>query len=510
MADPTDMDANDPPQEPKLPWRPKSVAVFGGGIAGLTAAHELIERGYEVDVYEQAEPAFNENDCGIGGMARTQWAWALTARTLLYDDSKPATPRWRAKGTRRLDETREMVEARRALKARIQFRVNDATLSTKARRQIARIATRINAAIAADPPWRELRIHVRGYTHTDLPPLCVDQRTTRKPGEEPRYDNERAYAVLEELKKCGVSDDFLETSALGLGYPDDWRRTDRERCHVEFFVFEDKIPGEHGFRFFPAFYRHLRNTMRRTPIPERSEPYVETPRTVHDNLIPTTLQRFSPEGGPAFEMPRRSVRSLHELFELIARLFESTKYPRKDVERLKLMIFKYMTSSPERRRDEYEDMSWWDFVGGESFEQTMRKHLDSMPQLLVAMTGRDSDARSFGNVTTQLVKDQFQGTPDTDGLLNGPTSEAWFQHWRRYLEIQGVRFHRGRLERFLQWKDRLWPVITLWVNGVQDPIPRVVVRDFHVVALSAEAIQNILLRQPASKATTSTRSVSSS
>ena len=32
---------------------PKSVAVLGGGIAGLSAAHELAERGYVVSVYEK-------------------------------------------------------------------------------------------------------------------------------------------------------------------------------------------------------------------------------------------------------------------------------------------------------------------------------------------------------------------------------------------------------------------------------------------------------------------------
>jgi glycine/D-amino acid oxidase-like deaminating enzyme len=41
-----------------------TVAVLGGGVAGLSAAHELGERGFDVDVYER------DGD-GFGGKARS-------------------------------------------------------------------------------------------------------------------------------------------------------------------------------------------------------------------------------------------------------------------------------------------------------------------------------------------------------------------------------------------------------------------------------------------------------
>ena len=41
-----------------------SVIVIGGGVAGLTAAHELVERGFTVNVYE-TRPDW-------GGKARSQ------------------------------------------------------------------------------------------------------------------------------------------------------------------------------------------------------------------------------------------------------------------------------------------------------------------------------------------------------------------------------------------------------------------------------------------------------
>jgi NADPH-dependent 2,4-dienoyl-CoA reductase/sulfur reductase-like enzyme len=48
----------------KLRMMSKRVVVIGGGVAGLSAAHELIDRGYEVIVVEGRS--------AIGGKARTQ------------------------------------------------------------------------------------------------------------------------------------------------------------------------------------------------------------------------------------------------------------------------------------------------------------------------------------------------------------------------------------------------------------------------------------------------------
>ena len=42
----------------------KKVIILGGGVAGMSAAHELIERGFEVEVYER-------NPSYMGGKARS-------------------------------------------------------------------------------------------------------------------------------------------------------------------------------------------------------------------------------------------------------------------------------------------------------------------------------------------------------------------------------------------------------------------------------------------------------
>src|SRR4051812_43910032 len=43
------------------------------------------------------------------------------------------------------------------------------------------------------------------------------------------------------------------------------------------------LPGEHGFRFFPGWYRHLPDTLKRIPYQGRRDVYQGG--TVYDNLV---------------------------------------------------------------------------------------------------------------------------------------------------------------------------------------------------------------------------------
>src|SRR5919201_2533904 len=56
------------------------------------------------------------------------------------------------------------------------------------------------------------------------------------------------------------------------------------------------LPGEHGFRFFPGFYHHIPDPMRRIPFPGNAN-------GVWDNLVAANGDKWlragdSPDGGP--------------------------------------------------------------------------------------------------------------------------------------------------------------------------------------------------------------------
>jgi uncharacterized protein with NAD-binding domain and iron-sulfur cluster len=55
---------------PAAPRRRRRVAVLGGGVAGLTAAHELAERGFQVTVYERRAFGGKARSFGVPGTAR--------------------------------------------------------------------------------------------------------------------------------------------------------------------------------------------------------------------------------------------------------------------------------------------------------------------------------------------------------------------------------------------------------------------------------------------------------
>src|SRR5262249_42441945 len=57
----------------------------------------------------------------------------------------------------------------------------------------------------------------------------------------------------------------------------------RRSNRVAIRVVETRLPGEHGYRFFPAFYRHLFDTMHRTPILDQNGD--ATPETAFGRLV---------------------------------------------------------------------------------------------------------------------------------------------------------------------------------------------------------------------------------
>ncbi len=199
------------------------------------------------------------------------------------------------------------------------------------------------------------------------------------------------------------------------------------------------LPAEHGFRFFPGFYRHLPDTMRRIP-------YEKQANGVFDNLREATEMEIAQSGGPPpVKLPAHfpnSVRDLqlilHTAFHPIAQLSPG------DFAYFASRLLILLTSCQERRYDEWDRVSWWDFSGATHRSVAYQKFMaDGLTRTLVAARAREMSARTGGYTLLQLLFDLATPGKETDRVLNGPTSDVWISPWLAYLEHLGVNFELG-------------------------------------------------------------------
>ncbi|HKN90981.1 MAG TPA: FAD-dependent oxidoreductase [Acidimicrobiia bacterium] len=200
-------------------------------------------------------------------------------------------------------------------------------------------------------------------------------------------------------------------------------------------------PGEHGFRFFPGFYKHVVDTMRRIPA--------EYGRSVADALVPTTRVGITQYTQPMFELPARFPRSPNDavtvLQDLLVAFTPVTGLRPDDLAFFGARIWQVLTSCAERRLAEYEQISWWAFVEAESRSAAYQKLLaQGITRSLVAAKARMASTRTMSDIFIQLVLtilDPSAGT--TDRVLDGPTTDVWIDPWRGWIESLGGDYRTG-------------------------------------------------------------------
>jgi hypothetical protein len=223
----------------------------------------------------------------------------------------------------------------------------------------------------------------------------------------------------------------------------------RRDNRVELRIVENRIPGEHGYRYFPGFYRHLFDTMRRTPILDADGS--ETGDTAYDQLVATETIDLALANERAPEtVPVQRPRSLQELRRLVRLHLDPKRLHvrERDLLRFQVKLLKFLSACPARRA-QWEDLTWWDFLDGDGYSERMREILMNTPEALIAMNAGETDAHSQGLIYLHILIESMGGGEPANRTLNGPTTDAWLRHWKRYLKRQGVRFFLGRLNRLV-------------------------------------------------------------
>lgn len=196
----------------------------------------------------------------------------------------------------------------------------------------------------------------------------------------------------------------------------------------------EDLPAEHGFRFFPGFYRHIPDTM--TRIPEGKGP-------VADHLVSTTRMLLAQAGGRTEIVGlTEAPSSLDELAVVIKFMWEVGVGLGIRPQELAWFFERLLTllcSCDERRFEEWERRSWWEFMGAEQRSPAFQKFLaDGMTRTLVAARAREMSARTGGLILCQLLFDLVRADGRMDQVLDGPTSQVWIDPWIMCLRARGV------------------------------------------------------------------------
>jgi 15-cis-phytoene desaturase len=192
------------------------------------------------------------------------------------------------------------------------------------------------------------------------------------------------------------------------------------------------LPAEHGFRFFPAFYRHLPDTMKRIPYTGNL--------TVFDNLVHATRILVARAGKPSLILTARIPQNIEDWALTFKDTFSGIGVPDDEVLYFVDRLLTLLTSCPERRIAEYEQIPWWTFIDAANHSMDYQILLGKgLTRSLVAVRAQEGSTRTVGYTLLQLLFGLLT-YGGFDRLLTGPTSDVWLTPWWSYLQQRGVSF----------------------------------------------------------------------
>src|SRR5215207_7580570 len=194
------------------------------------------------------------------------------------------------------------------------------------------------------------------------------------------------------------------------------------------------LPAEHGFRFFPGFYRHVPDTMRRIGVDGH---------LVGADRILLAQGEGRNELLTVAHLPE-SHADLKVLVRFLHQVGTGLGVPPRDTAWFLDRLLTLLTSCDERRLGQWELQSWWTYIDADHRSQAFQKFLaDGLTRTLVAARAREMSARTGGSILLQLIQDLTSPKGQADRVLNGPTSDVWIDPWLDELRRLGVDYRVG-------------------------------------------------------------------
>lgn len=207
------------------------------------------------------------------------------------------------------------------------------------------------------------------------------------------------------------------------------------------------LPAEHGFRFFPGFYRHIIETMKGIPSGDRT---VEQRLVAVSELRAVGDSKTNPMLGVLPLQPIWRPSAFRKWVAFLPSIVRSA--PGKDGKRItgadlsffSRRFWQFSTMGRERRLSELEGRPWSDFIDAKRSDAYGKYLSAGLSRNLVAAKAEEASTFTIGTIGVQLVWDVFRGLFSPSGLdrvLDGPTSDVWIEPWVDHLRSKGVKLY---------------------------------------------------------------------
>lgn len=242
------------------------------------------------------------------------------------------------------------------------------------------------------------------------------------------------------------------------------------------------LPGEHGFRFFPGFYRHITDTMKRIPAQDG--------KSVYDNLVPTERIMLARNGKPPIKVLAHFPRSLSELEFMIKNMHPNTGLTDEEIKFFAERVWQLMTSCRDRRTNDYERVGWWEYLQADKFSATYRAlFVAGLTRTLVAAQAKKASTKTGGDIFLQLLFNMIDPFVNTDRVLNGPTNNAWLNYWKEYLTGKlKVKYNQGHTAKEVFMKDGN----IAGIQVIHDNVGSTVTGDYYLFAIPVEQLSKLV------------------
>lgn len=246
------------------------------------------------------------------------------------------------------------------------------------------------------------------------------------------------------------------------------------------------LPGEHGFRFFPGFYKHVPASMQQIPRTRAVS------GTVFDDLVQASTVVIGQSGGkPRLQLPSRFPQTKAE-WRLVIDTFRNRAQfgiPMDEVRTFGRKMLDLMAMSHARREAELTAVPWWTYIEADRMGEQYKTLLATgLTRSLVAMRAEVACTRTVGDILIQMLIYALMPGKTTDRVLDGPTSDVWIEPWQAKLSKQGVQMTCNATVRSLELDGDRIRAARIVCDGEE----REVTGDYFVCAVPVEVMATLV------------------